>query len=125
METTKRPSAIEALKIASGGDPDYLRGGGSGANFLPGTVQREWGVAEPHEGAKAHDALADDVAKSSAVSGSKVVEAALFPPVASLTIDKDVTDLTIRGSVVRLTVDGPVETLVINGQVVNLHLSKG
>ena len=107
METAKRPSAIEALKLASEGDPDYLKS--------PPPLAR---IVE--------DYAADErFPKKAAATGVQTVEAALFPPVVSLTIDKDVTDLTIRGSVTRLTVNGTVETLIINGQVVNLHLVKG
>ena len=105
METTKRPSAIEALKIASEGNPDYLK--------------------SPPLARVVEDYAADERFPKKATTGVQAIEAALFPPVASLTIDKDVTDLVVRGSVTRLTVNGTVETLIINGQVVSLHLAKG
>ena len=105
METTKRPSAIEALKLASEGDPDYLK--------------------SPPLARIVEDYAADERFPKKAATGVQAIEAALFPPVASLTIEKDVTDLVVRGSVARLTIDGAVETLVVNGRVVGLHLAKG
>ena len=101
METTKRPDIAEAMRRAD-----------------------QAPIVGPHGRPIIYDPKGE-VREQTKEEAQKAVEAALFPPVASLTIDKDVTDLTIRGSVARLTINGTVEMLIVNGRVMNLHLAKG